>query len=51
MVTVYLFDFIFPSPSPSVSFLFGFLATKFTVDEITFIYGPVLSEDRANTSG
>jgi hypothetical protein len=24
-VTVYLFDFVFPSVSPSVSFLFGFL--------------------------
>jgi hypothetical protein len=40
MAAVHLFDFVFPSVSPSVSFLFGFLANKFTVDEITFIYMP-----------
>jgi hypothetical protein len=28
MVTVYLFDFVFPSASPSVSFLFGFLVSS-----------------------
>jgi hypothetical protein len=37
METLYLFDFVFPSGSPSVSFLFGFLVSEFTVDEITFI--------------
>jgi hypothetical protein len=51
MTTVYIFDFVFPSASPSVSFLFGFLVTEFTVDEITFICAPVLSEARANTGG
>jgi hypothetical protein len=40
MVTVCLFDFVFPSASPSVSFLFGFLVTEFTVDEISFICVP-----------
>jgi hypothetical protein len=40
MATVYLFVFVFPSASPSVSFLFGFLVTEFTVDEITFICVP-----------
>jgi hypothetical protein len=40
MVTVYLFDFVFDSASPSVSFLFGFLVTEFTVDEITLICVP-----------
>jgi hypothetical protein len=36
MATLYLFDFVFPSASHSVSFLFGFLVTKFTADEIMF---------------
>jgi hypothetical protein len=42
IVTVYMFDFdfVFPSASPSVSFLFGFLVTKFTVNEIAFICVP-----------
>jgi hypothetical protein len=40
MATVYLFNFVFPYTSPSVSFLFGFLVTGLTVDEITFIYVP-----------
>jgi hypothetical protein len=40
IATVYPFKFVFPFSSPSVSFLFGFLATEFTVDEITFISVP-----------
>jgi hypothetical protein len=40
MATVYLFNFVFPSASPSVSFIFGFLVTEFTVHEVTFIYVP-----------
>jgi hypothetical protein len=40
MATVYLLDFVLPSAWPSVLFLFGFMATEFTVDEITFILVP-----------
>jgi hypothetical protein len=40
MASVYLFDHIFPSASPFVLFLFDFLVTEFTIDEITFIYVP-----------
>jgi hypothetical protein len=40
MATVYPFNFVLPSASSSVSFLFGFLVTGFTVDEITFICVP-----------
>jgi hypothetical protein len=40
MAAVYLFDFVFPSASRSAPFLFGFLVTKFTADEITFICVP-----------
>jgi hypothetical protein len=51
MAAVYLFEFVFPSASPSVSFLFGFLVTEFTLDEITFVYVPHLLGSRANTGG
>jgi hypothetical protein len=33
MATVYMFSFVFPYASPSVSFLFGFVVTEFTVDD------------------
>jgi hypothetical protein len=40
MAAVYVFNFVVPSASRSVSFLFGFLVTEFTVDEITFVCVP-----------
>jgi hypothetical protein len=40
IAAAYMFNFVFPSASPSVSFLFGFLVTEFTVDQITFMCVP-----------